>query len=290
MVQAVLGGSSVSATELTHGRLHLLATAQPLADGGAVLVFLDVSPLRRLQDVRRDFVANASHELKTPLTAIRGYSETLLDPELPPALRQQFTETVQANAERLQCIVDDLLDLSRIESGGWRAEPEPLAVEEAARVAWAAFSIPAEEKGVHFRCDAEPQLQQVHADPSALHQIFTNLFSNALRFTPAGGVITVAIGPAPQRPGWTCIEVSDTGTGIAAVHLPRIFERFYRVDPARSRAEGGTGLGLAIVRHLVEAHGGTAEARSSLGQGTTIRFTLPAHLTSPRSSAAVTQP
>ncbi len=277
LVGTVLKGTPLPATELVHGQHHLLASAQPLADGGAVLVFLDVSPLRRLQDVRRDFVANASHELKTPLTAIRGYSETLLDPELPPDLRQQFTETVHANAERLQHIVDDLLDLSRIESGGWRAEPEPVVIEQVARAAWNGFSAAAEEQRVRFEIQADAPCDQVLADPSALHQIFANLFSNALRFTPSGGSITVLASPAPKHPGWTRVEVRDTGTGIPAVHLPRIFERFYRVDPARSRAEGGTGLGLAIVRHLVEAHGGSVEAESSLGQGTTIRFTLPSH-------------
>ncbi|MBA2571514.1 MAG: HAMP domain-containing protein [Gemmatimonadetes bacterium] len=275
LVRTTLQGAPVPATELAHGQHHLLATAQPLADGGAVLVFLDVSTLRRLQDVRRDFVANASHELKTPLTAIRGYSETLLDPELPPELRRQFTETVQANAERLQRIVDDLLDLSRIESGGWRAEPEPVAVDQVARAAWANFAAAAEEKGVGWEIEGEELPQQVLADPGALHQIFANLFSNALRFTPAGGRITIAARAAAQRAGWTRVEVRDTGAGIPAVHLPRIFERFYRVDPARSREEGGTGLGLAIVRHLVEAHGGSVEAESSLGQGTTIRFVLP---------------
>jgi signal transduction histidine kinase len=225
--------------------------------------------------VRRDFVANASHELKTPLTAIRGYSETLLDPELPVELRRQFTLTVQANAKRLQHIVDDLLDLSRIESGGWRAEPEPVAVDQVARAAWANFAAAAEEKGVGWEIEGEELPQQVLADPGALQQIFSNLFSNALRFTPQGGRITVAAGPVPGRPDWTRVAVRDTGSGIPAVHLGRIFERFYRVDPARSREEGGTGLGLAIVRHLVEAHGGSVEAESSLGQGTTIRFVLP---------------
>ncbi|HEV2146241.1 MAG TPA: ATP-binding protein [Longimicrobiaceae bacterium] len=281
LVERARAGEAVSATELAHDGRHLLATAQPLADGGAVLVFLEVSELRRLEDVRRDFVANASHELKTPLTAIRGYSETLLDENLPPELRRRFAEVVRANADRLQRLVDDLLDLSRIESGGWLAQPEDVAVAEAVEEAWAVLEEKAHAKGVALGIEVAPGCDHVHADPSALHQVLTNLFHNSLRHTPPGGRVTVSARPAPERPGppgrrWVQLEVADTGSGIPAVHLPRIFERFYRVDDARSRAEGGTGLGLAIVRHLVESHGGTVEAESELGRGTTIRFTLPA--------------
>ncbi|HEU0052607.1 MAG TPA: ATP-binding protein, partial [Longimicrobium sp.] len=264
---------------------QLLATAQPLPTGGAVMVFLDVSELRRLEDVRRDFVANASHELKTPLTAIRGYSETLLDPTLPEALRAQFAETVKANADRLQRIVDDLLDLSRIESGGWRVQPEIVSVCEIARDAWGAFERKAREKRARFIANLAPECEFVFADPSALRQILSNLFSNALRYIPEEGTIEVSAREVPPpanrivrtgdvRP-WVEVAVRDTGAGIPSSHLPRIFERFYRVDAARSREEGGTGLGLAIVKHLVEGHGGTIEAESQLGRGTTIRFILP---------------
>ncbi|HEX8275877.1 MAG TPA: ATP-binding protein [Longimicrobiaceae bacterium] len=281
LVERARAGEPVSATELAFDGHHLLATAQPLATGGAVLVFLDVSALRRLEDVRRDFVANASHELKTPLTAIRGYSETLLDENLPPELRRRFAEVVRENAERLQRIVDDLLDLSRIESGGWRAEPEEVAVAEAAEEGWAVLEEAAAEKGVEFGMEVEPGCELVRADPSALRQVFTNLLHNALRHTPGGGAVTVRAACAPETPNrppgrWVRLEVADTGCGIPAAHLPRIFERFYRVDNARARAVGGTGLGLAIVKHLVESHGGTVEAESELGRGTTIRFTLPA--------------
>ncbi|MEW5929191.1 MAG: ATP-binding protein [Gemmatimonadota bacterium] len=281
LVERARAGEPVSATELAFDGRHLLATAQPLAIGGAVLVFLDVSALRRLEDVRRDFVANASHELKTPLTAIRGYSETLLDENLPPELRRRFAEVVRENAERLQRIVDDLLDLSRIESGGWRAEPEEVAVAEAAEEAWAVLEEAAAEKGVEFGLEVAPGCELVRADPSALRQIFTNLLHNALRHTPGGCSVTVRAACAPEAEGrapgrWVRLEVADTGCGIPAAHLPRIFERFYRVDNARARTAGGTGLGLAIVKHLVESHGGTVEAESELGRGTTIRFTLPA--------------
>jgi two-component system phosphate regulon sensor histidine kinase PhoR len=292
MVRHVLQGSAVPATELAVDGRSLLASAQPLPPGGAVMVFLDVSQLRRLEDVRRDFVANASHELKTPLTAIRGYSETLLDPELPPELRSRFAGTVKDNAERLQRIVDDLLDLSRLESGGWRVQPEIVSVADLAREAWGGFRDAAARKQARLAVSVPPDAEFVHADPAALRQILSNLFSNALRYVPEGGEITVrAHAAAPQptsvdAPGWVTVEVSDDGAGIPSAHLPRIFERFYRADAARSREEGGTGLGLAIVKHMVEGHGGTVGAESRPGRGTTIRFTLPApHESDPGSAS-----
>jgi two-component system phosphate regulon sensor histidine kinase PhoR len=283
LVRRALDGAPVPPTELMQDGRHLLATAQPLPTGGAVMVFLDVSALRRLEDVRRDFVANASHELKTPLTAIRGYAETLLDPELPPPLRAQFTETVKANADRLQRIVDDLLDLSRIETGGWRVQPEIVSVAELAGEAWDALADAAERKGARVEVRIPPECEFVDADPSALRQIFSNLFGNSLRYIPEGGVVELSAAsvPAPTPDGsaaghpWIQVAVADNGAGIPSAHLPRIFERFYRADTARSREEGGTGLGLAIVKHLVEGHGGSIQAESQLGRGTTIRFTLP---------------
>jgi two-component system, OmpR family, phosphate regulon sensor histidine kinase PhoR len=288
LVARALAGESVPPIELTSDGNALLATGHPLPDGGAVLVFLDVSELRRLEGVRRDFVANASHELKTPLTAIRGYTETLLEDDLPGELRQKFVEIVWSNARRLQRIVDDLLDLSRIESGVWQISPTPILISTAAAEAWAAQAERAPEQTVRFTEDIDADAARAIADPAALHQIFTNLFSNAVRYTPASGTVTIrarrrtddAAGEVVQ------IEVIDTGSGIPAAHLPRIFERFYRVDPARSREDGGTGLGLAIVRHLVEAHGGRIEAESVVGQGTTIRFTLQ----STEAGVAVTEP
>lgn len=276
LVARALAGEAVHPLELTSDAHALLATGHPLPDGGAVLVFLDVSELRRLEGVRRDFVANASHELKTPLTAIRGYSETLLDDDLPTELRKQFVSVVRSNAERLQRIVDDLLDLSRIESGGWSIQPEPVEVGRVAVEAWEAQAAGSNGREIELEVDIESGAEIVQADPAVLFQIFTNLFSNARRYTQDGGVVTVS---ARHLRGegvpWLAIEVADTGSGISTAHLPRIFERFYRVDPGRSREEGGTGLGLAIVKHLVEAHGGRVEAESTVGRGTLIRFTLP---------------
>jgi two-component system, OmpR family, phosphate regulon sensor histidine kinase PhoR len=273
LVRRAAGGEPIPPTELVQDGEHILATAEPLPRGGAVLVFLDISELRRLEGVRRDFVANVSHELKTPLTVIRGHSETLLDEELPVELRLKFAEAVRSNADRLQNIVDDLLDLSRIESGGWKPESEPVDLEGAAREAWQGFAPEAETRGITFDVAVNRDAGRVWADPGALRQVLSNLFSNALRYTHDGGRIGVRA--RIRRPGWVQLEVTDTGTGIPARHLDRIFERFYRVDAARSRAEGGTGLGLAIVRHLVDAHGGKVEAESEVDVGTTIRFTLP---------------
>jgi two-component system, OmpR family, phosphate regulon sensor histidine kinase PhoR len=275
LVRRALAGETVPATELDVGGSSLLATAQPLPQGGAVLVFLDTTARRRLEEVRRDFVANASHELKTPLTAIRGYSETLLDDDLPADVRRGFIRTLHANADRLHLILDDLLDLSRIESGGWTPEPEAVDLDHAARDAWLPLHDKAQQRGVSLRISLDTGAERVTADPAALRQILANLLSNAVRYSPDGGTIEIAAA-AGDGPGAVRIEVRDQGPGIAAEHLGRIFERFYRVDPARSRAEGGTGLGLAIVRHLVERHGGRVTARSQPGQGTTIELTLPA--------------
>jgi len=260
---------SVDAREVRVGERHFIASSRLLDRGGSVTTFLDVSEIRRLEQVRRDFVANVSHELKTPLTSIRGFAETLLEDDPPQPLRHQFLDLVRRNTLRLQRLVDDLLDLSRLESGGWRAEPEPLDLALAAREAWQPFDAGARQKGVDFRIDGTALAS---ADVQGISQVFQNLFDNALRYTPEGGRIAVAIREAGEG---VHVAVTDTGGGIPARDLPRIFERFYRVDPARGRDAGGTGLGLAIVRHLLQSMGGDVSADSELGGGTTIRFTLP---------------
>ncbi len=282
-----LKGEAVPPVELTGDGQYLLGTAHPLPQGGAVMVFLDVSELRRLEDVRRDFVANASHELKTPLTAIRGYSETLLDPDLEPELVRRFAEIVKTNSDRLQRIVDDLLDLSRIEAGGWRVAPAPVDLRRLVTDVWESERASAPGNTARLQLELGEGQEFVTADPAAIRQILANLLGNALRYTPAAGTVTIRSRPGmpkaaaggvtadPSPRPWTIVDVTDTGIGISRPHLTRIFERFYRVDPARSREEGGTGLGLAIVKHLVEAHGGWIEAESELGRGTTIRFALP---------------
>jgi len=201
LVATVLAGHEAEPHELERGGRTLLVTGRGLPNGGGLLVIRDVTELRRLEAVRRDFVANVSHELKTPLTSIAGYAETLATEASPGTQTERFARPILSNARRMHRLVDDLLDLSRIESGRWQPDPERVDVRG--------------------------------------------------------------------------LAVADTGSGIAPEHLPRIFERFYRPDPGRSRQEGGTGLGLAIVKHLVEAHGGRVEAHSLLGKGTTIRMFFP---------------
>ncbi len=271
-VDEVLAGRDVDARELTVGARVLLGTGRTLPDGGTLFVLRDISALRRLETVRRDFVANVSHELKTPLTSIAGYAETIVAEAEPGSAARRFAETILANARRMHQLVEDLLDLSRIESGGWRPVPRLVELGAAVRDAWTPFAETGAGRGVGFESRV-PATARATVDPEALRQVLTNLYDNALRHTPRGGSISVAATPGPAG---VTVAVTDTGSGIAPEHLPRIFERFYRADPARSRDQGGTGLGLAIVKHLIEAHGGGVEASSTLGKGTTVRFVLPA--------------
>ena len=288
LLERALQGERVPGTEIALGERRILVSAQPLpgsagegetGPSGAVVALSDLTAQRRLEGVRRDFVANVSHELKTPLTSIRGYAETLLGDQLSPELQRQFLEVIQRNAARLQRIVDELLDLSMIESGGWKPQVGEVMAAALINDVWGTLGETAIRRGITFTCPASEL--RVMADPGALRQVIGNLLDNAIRYSPDGGSIRVSIAPATAAgPGGAgvervAIEVIDNGTGIPSDALPRIFERFYRVDPARSRAAGGTGLGLAIVKHMVEGMGGEVTARSELGKGTTIRFTLP---------------
>jgi two-component system, OmpR family, phosphate regulon sensor histidine kinase PhoR len=270
-LSAVRSKELVDGLELDIGERTVELTGRPLADGGAVVALFDVTRLRQLERVRRDFVANVSHELKTPLTVIGGVAETLVDNSLTPDERRRFADMIAGNTRRMHRLVDDLLDLSRIESGGWR--PAPSAVDLPAVVAevFAAVRPRVEGRGVALVSDIPNDAAAPYADPTALRQVISNLVDNAVRHTAHGSIRVTA----RAEGNGVAIRVSDTGDGIAPEHLPRIFERFYRVDAARSRAEGGTGLGLAIVRHLVEAHGGTVAAESSVGTGTTISIFFP---------------
>jgi signal transduction histidine kinase len=272
MVDASLRGEPVEDYELEIEGRRVLVTGRPLPAGGAVLVLHDVTELRRLETVRRDFVANVSHELKTPLTSIAGYAETLLTEDPDRATRQQFLKTILTNSQRMQRLVDDQLDLSRIESGRWHPSLTLLDLASAIRDAWQPRAAQAGTDKLGFVVDVGEGAEQLRADPDGFRQILGNLFDNALRFTPKGG--TIRCETIAEDNGVT-VAVSDTGIGIPSEHLPRIFERFYRVDPGRSRDEGGTGLGLAIVKHLVEAHGGGVSAESQVGRGTTIRCWFP---------------
>ncbi len=277
LMREIMAGGVVDRRELDFGDRSVVVSARPFEDGGTLLVLNDVTDVRRLETIRRDFVANVSHELKTPLTAIAGYAETLAAETHASSETQRFAQVILENAQRMQRLVDDLLDLSRIESGGWRPEPENVDVEAAAREAWNPFAARASDREVRFETAVKNSAATASVDPDALRQIFTNLFDNALRHTqPKGSIRVVAERALPGKDGrCILIRVADTGSGIPADHLPRIFERFYRVDPGRSRQEGGTGLGLAIVKHLVEAHGGRVEAESELGRGTTLLLYFP---------------
>jgi signal transduction histidine kinase len=270
-IGAALSGQAVDAHEVQIGGRALALTARPLPAGGAVVALFDLTPVRRLETVRRDFVANASHELRTPLTVIGGFAETLLDDSLPTEQRRQFAQTVLANTQRMQRIVDDLLDLSRIESGGWKPNPSTVDLRALASDALAVVQERRPDKGVDLRLELASDATHVWADPTALRQVLTNLVDNAVRHTNEGSVTIFS----RRAPGGIAIGVSDTGIGIPADHLARIFERFYRVDAGRSRSEGGTGLGLAIVKHLVEGHGGRVRAESTVGRGTKIWAELP---------------
>ncbi|HZO19576.1 MAG TPA: ATP-binding protein, partial [Gemmatimonadaceae bacterium] len=267
-----MNGRPVGTVEVTLGGRVLTLTARPLARGGAVLAAFDLTEVRRLEMIRRDFVANVSHELKTPLTVIGGFAETLTDATVPAPERERFTSMILSNVHRMQRIVDDLLDLSRIESGGWVPAPSHLDVAAAAGEAVAPCLQGAREKGIAIDVRVDPNAPTVFADATAIRQIIGNLVDNALRYTPKSGRVTVF----SERDGngvW--IGVRDTGVGIPSEHLARIFERFYRVDPARSREAGGTGLGLSIVRHLAEAHGGRVRAESMVSRGTTVAAFFP---------------
>ncbi len=238
---------------------------------GVVAVFHDVSEIRRLESHRRDFVANVSHELRTPLTAIRGFTETLSDDGLSSEQRKRFVEVIARNAERLSALIEDLLELSRIEGGKHPLAPEPVDV-----VALAGTLL----RDMRPRLDARRLVSSVGgnappalADRRAFEQVLQNLLDNAAKYTEPGGRIDVRVSADASR---VRIEVADSGIGIPERDRARVFERFYRVDKARSRDLGGTGLGLAIVKHLVQAMDGDVFLASREGEGTTFTVVLPA--------------
>jgi two-component system, OmpR family, phosphate regulon sensor histidine kinase PhoR len=251
----------------------LAMRAFPLADRGPtgriVVTLTDITQRRRLEVLRRDFVANASHELKTPVAAVRALAETLLTalPDDPEAGRQ-FAERIAHEAERLDVLTRDLLDLSRVERG--TLDVEPVDLVGLAKEVLGGYEDLATERRVRLR--GELQQVSMRGDRAQLGLLLSNLLDNALRHTPAKGTVGMRLEAAEGR---AVIQVADTGEGIPASELPRVFERFYRVDKARARQTGGTGLGLAIVRHVAEAHGGTVRVDSELGRGSTSTFTLP---------------
>lgn len=240
---------------------------------GAVLVLQDISDLRRLERMRQDFVANVSHELKTPLAAIQAGVETLLDGALhDPHHNVRFLERVRENAERLDLLVQDLLTLNRIESGQEQLDIKPVPLRNAVEACLGRHEHRVLARRQQLRAEPPPEPVEVLADEDALDHVLDNLVDNAIKYTPEGGRITLRW---QARNGDAIVEVVDSGVGIPEKDLARIFERFYRVDRARSRELGGTGLGLSIVKHLVQALAGEVTASSKLGEGSTFTVRLP---------------
>lgn len=253
---------------------RLLVRAAPIGgeQEGVFAVFVDVTDMRRLETVRRDFVANVSHELRTPVTAIRSAAETLEGAlQTDPAAAARFVDIIDRNAARLHGLVEDLLDLSRIESREFRLNLEPLELSPVLSHLLGLFRERAEKKQIRLTLEVPDDLPRVLSDRRALEHVLTNLVDNAVKYCGAGAEVRLSAVALGER---VRVRVSDTGPGIEERHLPRLFERFYRVDAGRSRELGGTGLGLSIVKHLVEAMGGRVGVESRLGEGTTFSFTL----------------
>lgn len=271
-IDAAARGQAVDPIECVIGSRTVSLTARPLPLGdGIVLAMFDLTRTKQLEAVRRDFVANVSHELRTPLTVITGFAETLADEDVPPEMRRHFVDTIRLHAERMRQMVDDLLDLSRLESGKWTPQPTVFTLRQVADEVVAIHKPAAETRGLSLGVE-DPSALELRADRTGVRQILSNLVDNAIRHTDKGSV-TIFAEPASDGARF---GVRDTGRGIPPAHLSRIFERFYRADPGRARESGGTGLGLAIVKHLVEAHGGGVAAQSEMGRGTTITVSFPA--------------
>lgn len=263
---------AVNAARLEHSQQDLL---------GYVLVFHEVTELKRLEQIRVDFVANVSHEMRTPLTAIQGYAETLLhNPPGDPKMARQFLNVVARHSERLGRLIDDLLALSDLEMGNVNVRMERVATRPLLERVLELFRDQAGRKHIRIRADADAITPDLLGDEDRLQQLLINLVDNALKYTSEGGEVQVRAGLEPRSggddPPRVALTVSDTGCGIPEKDLPRLTERFYRVDKARSRELGGTGLGLAIVKHIAHAHGGLLGIESQLGKGTRVTVRLPA--------------
>ena len=239
---------------------------------GLLLVFVDVTELRRLESLRRDFVANASHELRTPIAAVRSATETLQTGALAdPIAANRFLDIIERNAVRLQSLVEDMLELSKLESNEFKLKRERVELQRVVPIVLALFRERAEKKGVRLAAELAAGLPAVEGDPRALEHVLSNLVDNAVKYCPSGTRIVVSATADDAR---VRLVVADTGPGIPAEHLPRVFERFYRVDAGRSRELGGTGLGLSIVKHMVETMSGKVAVESSVGRGSTFIVSL----------------
>ncbi|MEO6788316.1 MAG: ATP-binding protein [Chthoniobacteraceae bacterium] len=281
MVAVAVGKSEPGEAELKLSArkppMVLTVRVAPMRDASgepaALAMFRDIGHLKRLEEVRREFVANVSHELRTPLAIFQGYVEQLTDtPDMPRKEQAEAFRVLDRHSKRLTALVEDLLVLARMESKEDELSHEEIHLPEFMSDIARDFALRAKKKGVTVLVEVPADIAPLHADPLRMEQVFTNLADNALKFTPEGGTVTLG---AANSGGETRLWVSDSGQGILSSHLPHVFERFYRVDKGRSRDAGGTGLGLSIVKHIALAHGGTVEAESTFGKGTTIRLRLP---------------
>ncbi len=270
---------AIESHEVRFGRSGSLApgkmleiNAAPLPSGGALAVLHDVTRIEAAEKSRREFIANVSHELRTPLTSIQGYVETLIEDPLPnPETAREFLNIIQKNASRMSRLTEDLLALAGVESPDYKLAAQPVRASALVHDAIDSLGGIVMDSGIHLESAGSPETC-VMADPDALNQVFGNLIENAVKYGKSGKKIVVG-----ARDAEGCVEfwVQDFGPGIASDHQGRIFERFYRVDKARSRESGGTGLGLAIVKHIVQAHGGRIWVETELGAGAIFHFTLP---------------
>ena len=254
-------------------QVHVLPIKGEEDIAGAVAVLHDITDIKRLERMRIEFVANVSHELRTPLTAIKGFIETLKDGAIDdPQNNRRFINIIETHAERLNSLINDLLELSKIESREIRMDFQPVNLRELIEDIAANFKELIRQKGHTIEIDFSSNFPEVKVDLEKMEQVFNNLLDNAIKFTPENGRIIIR---GIDRKEDIEIQVSDTGIGIPEEHLPRVFERFYRVDKARSRELGGTGLGLSIVKHIIQAHGGKAGVESEPGKGSKFFFTIP---------------
>ncbi len=275
-VRRILDGGGRWEAEVHSGERVFLARFAPIGSGdeptGTAVVFLDITELRRLQQAQRDFISNVSHELKTPLTSIQGYAETLLQEELP-AVHARFVEKIYRNAAQLTEMIGELFSLARLESGGGELRIEAVDFTALLEGMRQEYAEQLQRRSLWFEIEAPPAAD-FPADRRYIERVFRNLIENAIKYTERGGIRV----RMERAEGEFRFSVSDTGIGIPQEHLSRIFERFYRVDRDRSRRTGGTGIGLAIVKHIVQLHNGRVWAESRLGAGTTMHFTLPAEV------------
>jgi two-component system phosphate regulon sensor histidine kinase PhoR len=306
LIEGVVGGNEKISREIEvkHPKeLYLMVNASPFYSydrsgeiSGVILTIHDITRLRKLEDIRKDFVANVSHEIRTPIAAIKGFAETLLEGAIDDKENaHKFLETIKNNSERLNFLVSDLLTLSRIELGDIKIEKTDVNLENVVDTVFATLKEKAEKKGLYLKKEIAPGVPEIRADRDRLIQILLNLVDNGIKFTEEGGVTVkvhmsksaepsekdvINLSPlaSHRSSGDFCeISIEDTGIGIPKKHLPRLGERFYRVDRARSRDLGGTGLGLAIVKHLVKVHGWEMKIESTEGKGTTVSLILPEH-------------